>query len=181
MPVTVAPEEFHFVQYSPVVIENVVTELLDRLGMTGRAVRVEVDETTPLVKTTVTMGDPVVVRADSGAFEDTRHPATLSETAVAVNTGRALLRVRDRETGGFGDAPADEDLSLAEIAAWDAYAVGRLGRAGYEVQEARWRYNFRNRHGFTDVADRAFDTIWGATDLTWAELSALSKEAASTP
>jgi hypothetical protein len=181
MAVTVAPEEFHFVEYSPAVIESVVTELLERLGMTGRAVRIEVDESTPLVKTTVTMGDPLVVRADSGAFEDTRHPATLSETAVAVNTGRALLRVRDREGGGFADAPADEELSLAEIAAWDAYAVGRLGRAGYEVQEARWRYNFRNRHSFTDVADRAFDTIWSAEDLTWADLSGLSKEAASTP
>jgi hypothetical protein len=180
MPVTVAPEEFHFVQYSPEAIESVVTELLDRLDMTGRAVRIEVDESTPLVKMTVTTGDPVVVRADSGAFEDTRHPATLSETAVAVNTGRALLRVRDRERGGFAGAPADEELSLAEVAAWDTYTVGRLGRAGYDVQEARWRYNFRNRHSFTDVADRAFDRIWNAEDLTWADLKALSEAAAAT-
>jgi hypothetical protein len=57
--------------------------------------------------------------------------------------------------------------------------VGRLGRLGYRVHEQRWRYNFRNRHGFTDQADAAFDRIWAADALTWSDLTALSDGARS--
>ena len=111
---------------------------------------------------------------DSGAFEDTRRPRCLSETAVVTALGRSLLRVRDRLSGPFDDAPSDDDLTLAEFAAWDTYSVGRLGRLGYPVHLPRWLYNFRNRHGFTDEADEVFARIWSAEELSWAELSALS-------
>jgi hypothetical protein len=50
---------------------------------------------------------------------------------------------------------------------------------GYRVFEPRWRYNFRNRHGFTDDSDAIFDRIWGADRLTWSELSAASEAAAA--
>jgi hypothetical protein len=45
------------------------------------------------------------------------------------------------------------------------------------VQRQRRLYQFRNRHGFTDAADAAFDRLWSADGLTWAEISALSDEA----
>ena len=82
-------------------------------------------------------------------------------------------------SGRFESAPADADLDLAQVAAWDTYAVGRLARLGYPVHQPRWIYNFRNRHGFTDEADDAFAQIWAADDLSWEDLCALSDRAAA--
>jgi hypothetical protein len=179
MPVTVTPEEFTLVLFDAATIQRVMTELVDRLGMADRDVRVEVDETTPIVRLSAEEGDPLVLKADSGAFEDPRRPRELSEEIVSTNAGRVLLRVRDRADGSFADAPADADLSLVEMAAWDTYSVGRLGRLGYRVYEPRWRYNFRNRHGFSDATDAVFDELWTADRLTWPALSALSQQLTS--
>ena len=86
-----------------------------------------------------------------------------------------LLRVRDRLTGGFADAPPDNELTLAQMAAWETYCVGRLERLGVPVNQQRWRYNFRNRHGFTDQVDAAFDRLWTSDGLTWGELQAITR------
>ena len=95
----------------------------------------------------------------------------------ATNAGRVLLRIRDRADGSLRRRTRRRrPLVGRRSAAWDAYSVGRLGRLGYAVNEPRWRYNFRNRHGFTDAADRVFDELWAADQLTWAELSALSQQ-----
>jgi hypothetical protein len=110
----------------------------------------------------------------SGAFEDSRVPREQSEAATAANLGRALLRARDRVQGGFGEAPPDPELSLRQVSAWETYCVGRLERLGLAVNQQRWRYDFRNRHGFSDVSDLAFDRIWASDGLTWGELEALS-------
>ena len=77
----------------------------------------------------------------------------------------------------FGEAPADDELSLAQTAAWETYCVGRLGRLGISVNQQRWRYNFRNRHGFTDSGDGAFDRLWASDGLTWGELDEISRTA----
>jgi len=138
-----------------------------------------VDETTPLARISVEVGDEVVVRADSGAFEDTRQPRHQSETATATSLGRVLLRSADRLQGGFGEAPADKELTLGQLAAWETYCVGRLERLGIEVNEQRWRYNFRNRHAFSDESDAVFDEIWSSDGLTWPQLTAISERAAS--
>jgi hypothetical protein len=129
-------------------------------------VRIEVDPT-----------DRFHLRAGSGALEDLRRPRQQSELSIATNVGRVLLRSRDRGDGSFADAPSDDALTLPQLAAWDAYCVGRLGRLGGRVHEPRWRYNFRNRHGFTDAADAAFDELWAADRLTWPELDAISARA----
>jgi hypothetical protein len=113
------------------------------------------------------------IRVESGAFEDTKRPRQQSEVATATSLGRLLLRVKDRLSGGFGEAPPDDELSLAQIAAWETYSVGRLSRLGIDVNEQRWRYNFRNRHGFTDAADEAFNRLWSSDALTWGELEAI--------
>jgi hypothetical protein len=178
MNVTVTPQEFKYVAYDAALIQRVAEELLDSLGL-DRDVAIDVDETTPLARTRVDIGDTIAIRAESGAFEDTKRPRQQSENATATSLGRVLLRVKDRLVGGFGEAPADEDLSLPQVAAWDTYCVGRLNRLGIATNEQRWRYNFRNRHGFTDKADEAFDKLWSADNLTWGELEAISPVTAS--
>ena len=177
MSVMVTPQTFNFVAYDAPLIQRVAEEMLESLGLADRDLNIEVDETTPLARTRVEVGDAISIRAESGAFEDTRRPRQQSEVATATSLGRVLLRVRDRLNGGFGDAPPDEDLTLAQVAAWETYSVGRLEQLGIEVNQQRWRYNFRNRHGFTDEADGAFNRLWAGDGLTWDELEAISAAA----
>jgi hypothetical protein len=175
MTVTVTPQAFNFVAYDAALIQRVTEELIASIGLTDRDVSIEVDETTPLARTRVEIGDTIAIRAESGAFEDTKRPRQQSEVATATSLGRVLLRVRDRLSGGFGEAPPDDQLSLAEVAAWETYSVGRLSRLGIEVNEQRWRYNFRNRLGFSDAADEAFNTLWTSDGLTWGEMQAITE------
>jgi hypothetical protein len=179
MTVTVTPQEFTFVSFDAGTIALVLGGLLDRLGWADRDLKVEVNEASPVVRITAQDGDPIVIQADSGAFEEPRRPRALSEDNVVTNAGRVLLRLRDRADGSFADAPGEDVLTLAQTAAWDTYSVGRIGRLRYHVHQPRWRYNFRNRHGFSDATDAAFDRIWGADRLTWAELVSISDGAAA--
>ena len=70
-------------------------------------------------------------------------------------------------------------MDLAHRVAWDVYAVGRLQQLGYDSQRQRRLYGFRNRHGFTDAADAAFEQLWTSSDLTWDDLTRLSDDAAA--
>ena len=177
MSVTVTPQTFNFVAYDAALIQRVGEELLATLGLDDRDLNIEVDETTPLSRIRVEVGDAISIRAESGAFEDTKRPRQQSEVATATSLGRVLLRIRDRLVGGFAEAPPDDELTLAQVAAWETYCVGRLERLGIEVNQQRWRYNFRNRHGFTDEADEAFNRLWAGDGLTWDELEAISAAA----
>ena len=178
MTVTVSPEQFTMVIFDAATIQHVAERLVEQLGL-DRDLRIDVDETTPIARVAIASLSPLVLTVESGSFEDSKRPRHLSELAVATNLARVLYRVVDRERGGFADAPPDASLTLALASAWDTYAIGRLGRLGYTVHEPRWRYNFRNRHGFTDVADHAFDQLWSSPQLIWAQVEALSAEAAS--
>lgn len=188
MDVTVTPNEFRFVSYDAALIARTAATLADAIGLDGHRLVVEVDETTPLARLALhlpgspisdTQGGAIVVHAESGAFEDTRRPRHQSEASTATSLGRMLLRAHDRLQGGFGEAPADDDLSLAQVAAWEVYCAGRLQRLGVPVNQQRWRYNFRNRHGFSDRVDDAFEQLWTSDALTWAELDAISVRASS--
>lgn len=178
MTVTISPETFRFVQFDAAEIRGVAERLVAAIGV-ERDVHVEVDETTPLARVTLELGDAVTLRAESGAFEDTRRPTRYSEAAAAVSLGRMLMRAHDRLSGRFDDAPSDGELLLAQASAWTAYCMGRLARLGVTVNEQRYRYDFRNRHGFSDASDAAFDRIWSATGLSWAELDAISSSLAA--
>jgi len=68
-------------------------------------------------------------------------------------------------------------MSLPQMAAWETYCAGRLTRMGLRINKQRWLYNFRNRHGFTDVADAAFETLWSADNLTWNDVRSISASA----
>jgi hypothetical protein len=182
MTVTVSPQTFRFVNFDSAVVERVAEELTASLGM-SQPLHIEIDETTPLGRVRAAFGagddDLITVNVESGAFEDSKRPRSQSEVATAINLGRILLRVRDRLHGGFGEAPPDDDLALRQMAAWETYCAGRLTRLGLKVNEQRWLYNFRNRHGFTDTADAAFAQLWAADALTWGELEAISSAAAT--
>ncbi len=179
MTVTVSPETFNYVSFDSDLIRSIASGLIGALGMTEYAVAIDVDETTPLARISCTLGEGISIHADSGAFEDTRKPRQQSETATATSLGRVLLRARDRLVGGFGEAPPDNELTLAQVAAWETYSVGRLQRLGIPTNQQRWRYNFRNRHAFSDAADTAFEELWQSDGLTWGELSAISASASS--
>ena len=180
MPVTVSPEQFRFVEYDAELIRATADDLMARLGLGEHSLHVEVDETTPLARVRTTIEpDRIVVHVESGAFEDTRRPRRQSTEATLLTLGRTLWRVADRLSGRFDDAPDDADLSLAQVAAWEVSCVGRLARMGHPQNQQRWRYNFRNRHGFSDVGDAVFDQLWAADELSWRELDALSESARS--
>jgi len=181
MPITVTPETFSYVSFDAALIHRIADEIAGSIGLGDMPITIEVDETTPLARTVISIDDGVhdgiYIRADSGAFEDTRKPRQQSETATATSLGRVLLRAADRLTGGFGEAPSDDQLSLPQISAWETYCIGRLERLGIPVNRQRWLYNFRNRHGFTDAADGAFEQLWQSDALTWGSLCAISDSA----
>ncbi|MBI4885437.1 MAG: hypothetical protein HY826_15430 [Actinobacteria bacterium] len=180
MTVTVEPEVFRFVEFDNAMIAEVGNKLAAQLGI-DRPIVVRVDETTPLGRVRATIGDTIEVTVESGAFEDSKRPRRQSEVATTINLGRILLRVRDRLHGGFGEAPLDDDIALAQMAAWETYCAGRLSRLGLRINRQRWLYNFRNRHGFSDKADAAFDAVWAADSLTWVQLEAISDAAVAVP
>ena len=176
-PVTVSPEEFHLVEYDAAEIASIVTDLADKVGLGDRTIHVEVDEKTPLGSSAVLSLDPITITVESGGFEDAKKLRHLSRDSVEGVIGRHLMRTKDRLNPDFGEPPADDDIPIEQYVAWDVYAVGRLERLGFPSQRERRRYHFRIRHGFTDEADRVFDRLWEAENLTWVDLQAASAEA----
>ncbi|HZQ28113.1 MAG TPA: hypothetical protein VFA94_10490 [Acidimicrobiales bacterium] len=178
--VTVTPDTFTLVDFDPDRIAALAAEVASKVGLTGD-ITIEVDQTTPLGRTRVVSVDPVVVNVQSGAFEDAKRLRQLSERSAVDVLGRLFHRVKDRLDPRFADAPADGDLTLAQATAWDTYAVGRCERLGYHPSKPRRLYHFRNRHGFTDVADQAFERLWSAPagSLSWADIQAMCDQTAA--
>jgi len=178
MNLTVAPRAFSIVHYDPERIAAVVREVASLVGLPDDvSLEVAVDEENPFGKTsTVVDGRSVRIVVEGGAFEDPQRLRQFSEANARLVLGRLLFRVADRLNPAFGAPPPDAELTPAEHTAWDAYAVGRYTRrAGVDGGLARRRYAFRIRHGFTDEADRSFDRLWAAVDLTWGDLQAVCR------
>jgi hypothetical protein len=172
--VKVTPESFSFVEFDGDAIAGVASTLIAQLGLEVDEVIIEVDETNPLGRARVTSTDPLTLRIESGAFEDAKHPRQMSAAAVSDVLGRVLFQHADRIDPDFGPPEeSDDDLELPYLVAWQVYAVARLARLGYRSQRQRRLYHFRNRCGFTDAADAAFDTNWTTDGLTWSDLSGL--------
>lgn len=177
--VTVTPETFTLVNFDSAHIIEVATRIADDAGIASDAeIRIEVDETNPFGRTSVESLDPVVIKAEGGAFEDPKRPKQMSDKSIAESLGRILFCAADRLSGSFGAAPADADLTMQQQTAWDAYALGRCARAGHPVAKPRRLYAFRNRHGFNDRADAAFERLWNASGLTWPDIEAICTETA---
>ena len=175
---TVTPETFTMVMYDNGDIADAVDHVAAAVGIDDD-VRVEVDEANPLARTHLLSTDPLVIAVDGGAFEDPRRPRQLSTDAVSVVVGRLLFEARDRRDPAFGEPPPEDAIPVPHRVAWDVYALGRLARQGYPTQRQRRLYNFRNRHGFTDVADAAFERLWTGEGLTWDQIVELSDRAAA--
>lgn len=181
--VSVTPEVFSFIDYDAREIAEVVKRVAERLGISN-PIRLAVDESTPLAKMSASFvdddGAPITdapssdsiigVHVESGALEDRKRLTTFSADSAELSLGQVLLRARDRLRPDFAEVPPDEQLSLAQNAAWDAYCAGRMERAGFAPNEQRFRYNFRNRFGFTDDVDATFDRVWRSDDLAWSDL-----------
>ena len=175
--VTVAPEQFSLVKYDAARIAEITRELAESLAVTN-PIAVEVDEQTPLSKMSASVDGTssdatVTLRLQSGALEDTKHLTNFSETHARLSLGRVMLRARDRMRPDFADAPDDLTLTNQQNAAWDAYCGGRLERLGLGPIKQQYRYDFRNRFGFSDEVDAVFERVWAADDLSWADLDGL--------
>lgn len=180
MTITVTPETFHFVSFDAPYTARIAARVAAMLGLDDVDIEVNIDETSPLARVFVDASpERIVITPHSGALEDTKRPTNQSEQATTLALARALLKARDRIRGGFTDAPADENLELRQSAAWDAHIAARLSRMDIAINTQAYLYNFRNRHGFNDGADRVFQTIWSADNLTWAEMESLSASAAT--
>ena len=183
--VEVTPGEFTFVAYDAARIAAVAEKVAVDVGLGDSDIVIEVDDSTPLTRTRVesigSADEPIRLHVEGGAFEDAAEPRHLSEPRTADVVGRLLWRVVDRRSGRFAGAPPDAELTLQEQVAWDTYAMGRLERLGYDVQEPRRRYHFRTRHGFTDVADRVYERLWSAPEgsLSWSDVAAACAETAA--
>ena len=178
MPVEVRPETFSMVLFDAAEIRAIADKLVSEIGLPADLpVTVDVDETTPMGRAVVTSLSPVVLSLESGALEDPKRPRQLDAEGAADVIGRLLYEVHDRLDPAFGDPPADDDLTLPQSVAWQVYCVGRLHRLGHRVQRQRRLYQFRNRHGFTDAADAAFERLWTADGLTWTEIDSISADA----
>jgi hypothetical protein len=178
MAVTVSPDTFTMVRFDARDIASVTKKLLKDVGLPSTlTVVVDVDERVPLGRCELVSADPAVLRIEGGALEDPKRPLELSKDRVADAVGRLLFQVRDRLDDDFGPVPPADSLSLALANAWDVYCTGRLVTAGYPSQRQRWLYAFRNRHGFTDAADDAFDQLWRGSSLTWNDIVRISDDA----
>jgi hypothetical protein len=175
--VTVTPDEFKLVKYDSAEIADVVIDLAARLGI-ANPIRVVVDETTPMARMMSSIDGAssdatITIHVESGALEDTKRFTNFNRHHAEVSLGRMLLRSRDRLRPDFADAPNDDDLTLQQEAAWNTYVNGRLSRYGIATNEQRWRYNHRNRFGFSDEVDAHFDRLWSADELAWSDIARL--------
>lgn len=173
--VSVTPAEFTMVNFSHEEIVAAITELAEAFRIDdAETIEVVIDEASPLTRMRTESVSPLRFHVEGGAFEDTRRPRQMSSDRLNDSMGRLLLKAVDRRSSDFGDPPPDDELSLAQSAAWEVYTVGRLARLGAKGQRKRRLYQFRNRHGFTDAADAAFESLWTGTGLTWSQIVEVS-------
>jgi len=178
--VTITPNPFTLIDYDVDEITAIIEDAAALVGFPPDVdIALDVDEELfpPL---TGHMADVIDGRAQlwiSGAnFEDTRRPRHFEPSQARTDLVEMLLRAKDRLSEDFADAPADRELARGERIAWDIYAIGRTERLGLTVRRPRELYDFRLQHGFTDVADAAFERCWDAETMTWAGIREICKE-----
>jgi len=180
MAITVSPEPFDFVSFDAAYIARIAQTVAERLGVADIDFAIDIDETSALNRISIdASGSPVRIMVHSGAFEDKRRPRQQSEVDTTLSIARCMLRAHDRIRGGFAGAPDEKDLTLPQAAAWDTWIIARLARLDMPVQRQAWQYNWRNRHGFNDHADAAFERMWTAESMDWDRLCAASDAARS--
>jgi hypothetical protein len=182
--ITVSPDPFTLIAYDAAVIKALLEEAAALAEIPpGVDIALTVDEElfAPL---TGHMSDVVdgriVLWISGGNFEDNKRPTHFAEEQSRFDLTVMMVRAKDRLSDDFASAPPDAQLSRGERAAWDAYAVGRVGRLGFDARRPRQLYDFRLQHGFSDVADAAFDRCWDAEHITWEGIREICKETGAT-
>lgn len=179
--VQVTPATFTKVFFDGDEIGSVTTDLVERLGLDGAGdISIIVDEDQPTTRRAVAGLEPLIFHIDSGALENTRDPWTFSVEAAEVTIGALLIEASDRMDPDFSAPPLGEPTDLAHKVAWAVSCLGRLSGAGFGVARHRHLYDFRNRHGFSDHADAAFDQLWTSANPSWSDIVRISDAAAST-
>jgi hypothetical protein len=179
--VTVSPESFTFVDYDHGRILDMASQAAKDAQLPDDCeVSIEVVESSPLGRLRfdgIEPGPPTkaTLYIDGGALEDFKAPRQLDSERAREILGRGLIRVADVVDPAFGFSGDPESLSVPRQVAWDTYAVGRLSRLGYRIKHERWLYLWRNRHGFTDDSDLAFESLWQGEKLTWDEIRSASE------
>lgn len=177
---TITPTEFAKVNYDATALARLFDEARALVPGVPSDLPVElrIDEERATTAARIVGRDPWVLQIDGGAVEDTQRPRTVSDNIATVTFCRLLFEIADRLDTAFGAPGIGEPSDPALRVGWDTYCVGRTSRRGPRVHQPKYRYNFRNRVGFTDAADAAFDRLWSATSLTWSEVEALVSDAA---
>jgi hypothetical protein len=178
--ITLIPEQFTLVPYDSAELLGVLEDALALVDFPQNVdVTLEVDEELfpPLVGFAVDAVDGHAHIWISGAnLEDVKRPRHFSRDRAFFDLVLCSLRAKDRLSDDFADAPPDAQLTLAELAAWAVWAEGRAERLGMPARRQRRLYDYRLQHGFTDVADAAFERLWDADTLTWAGIREVCKE-----
>ncbi len=172
---TVLPDTFEKVFFDVEQIQAAFADAAGRVaGLTSEfSATLTVDEDLPTARMAVVSLDPVAFRAEGGALENTRVPRTFGHDAATAHFTRLLLEYMDRTNPDFGAPPLGETIELGPRIAWDVSLFGRASALGCRVHKPKYLYNFRNRWGFTDAADAAFEALFSAGPTTWAAMQEL--------
>jgi hypothetical protein len=180
MAVSVQPDPFTLIEYDATVIAGIVDDCAAKVGLPSNVdIDLVVDEVlfAPLVGHTSDVENGTIqLWVSGGNFEDNKLPRHFSAAQAERDITLMLLRAKDRLDDDFAAAPADGSLTRGERAAWDVYAMGRAGRLGVPVRRQATLYEFRLQHGFSDIADAAFDRLWNAESMTWDGIREICKE-----
>jgi hypothetical protein len=173
--IQIEPNSFEMVFFDAEKIVNLASEVTQILGLGNEQIKIRIDETSSMGRSKVESYEPIILAVDGGAFENTQRPRYLGETRTSETIARLLMRIIDRRSPRFANAPEDDLLDLPLRVAWDTYTAGRLNHLGLSTQIKRRQYQFRNRHGFSDAADEAFAYLWGSpNNLAWADIERIS-------
>jgi len=172
--VTVTPERFVMVHFDHDVIEEIAVGVATAIGFdvssAGPELIVAVNEQSPMNSVVLSSLEPITVSVTSGAFENPKRIRHLDPAACRESVGRGLIEASDRASAAFGAPAFGAELPVTHVTAWATNSLGRLARLGGRQQMQRRRYQFRVHHGFSDVADAAFDRLWNSDELTFAEI-----------
>lgn len=178
--ITIRPDVFTKVEYMADRLAALAQEALE--GVPGLPndldVTVEVDEDAATTRFAIVSLAPVAFHVDGGSVEDLRDPRRMGELATKITFSRIFLELFDRRSALFGAPPLDASVTQAHQVAWDANLYGRTAQLGLRLHKPRFRYDFRNRHGFSDHGDHVFDELWSAGEISWTRIVQLSDDAA---
>ena len=180
--ITIWPPTFTKVEYEASQLAELVRSALALVPALppDLDIEVRVDEEQATTRAAVVSMEPLVFAADSGALENLKDPRRCGELESTVTFVRLFLEVVDRHSESFGAPELGKPMTHAHKISWEVNLFGRASRLGLRLHSPRFRYDFRNRHGFSDNADRIFDVLWASDDLSFARIVELSARATDT-